>query len=83
MEGRGGVLGCLKEHCVECSHLLLHLSRAELERGILFHGWILVSGVEHVVLEPGDVPRCIVEVYLEEGEHAGVERQGWTGNCWE
>ena len=33
-----------------------------------------MSGVEHVVrivLEPGGVPGCGVEVDLDEGEHAG------------
>ena len=41
MEGKGGGLGCLKVHCVECSHLvlLLHCAYCGVESGIPFHGW--------------------------------------------
>ena len=44
MEGRGGVRGSLVTHCVECSHFLLHCTRAGMDRGILFQGWFCIIG---------------------------------------
>ena len=43
IEGRGGSLGCLFTHCVECAHCLLHCLCKGEERGVLFHGWIRLT----------------------------------------
>ena len=52
MEGKGGGLGCLKMHCGECSHLLLHSTLVGVVdvvdnklgwRGVACKVWLLIS----------------------------------------